>query len=387
MVDALFVNSGILGQRTFAAFVEAAFVGRPGDVRATQVVLADDLSPAERVRRRVLCARLWPDGLAGARNLDRFRFRAELNGGLVARDRIRRLERAGQRFDVLHFHRQATAYASVRRMHRTPSIVSIDCTQRCVLDLARSEAERRSYLPNVRRDGEVFRAARLIVATSRWAADSVGEMYPDCVTPVEVMPNPVLLEHFDAGWPELRAARAAAPGYRPRVLFMGGDFVRKGGDDLVAAWRDAELGERASLDLVTHRAVPGAAGVPGVWVHTGVAARSERWRALWRDADLFVLPTRDEAFGTVFQEAAAAGLPTVGTRINAVPEIVADGATGVLVDAGDRAALARALGALVASAGLCREMGERARARIAHVADPDAYRDRLAAALHRLAKA
>lgn len=387
MVNTLFVNSGILGQRTFAAFVDEAFVGEREGVCGTQVVLADGLTPLERVRRRVVCTRLWPDGLAGARNLDRFRFRAEVHAGLLARDRIRALERAGDRFQVLHFHRQATAYASLRRMRRTPSIVSIDCTQRCVLDLARSEAERRSYLPNVRRDGEVFRAARLIVSTSRWAAESVRAMYPDCATPIEVMPNPVLLDHFDAGWAALRAARAAEPGYRPRVLFMGGDFARKGGGDLLDAWRDAALGERASLDLVTHRAVAAADGVPGVRVHTGVAARSERWRALWRGADLFVLPTRDEAFGTVFQEAAAAGLPTIGTRINAVPEIVVEGETGVLVDAGDRVALARALGALAASSGMRGEMGERARARIARVADPGAYRDRLAAAIRRLAEA
>jgi glycosyltransferase involved in cell wall biosynthesis len=384
MIDALFVNSGILGQRTFAAFVDAAFAGERDGIRATQVVLTEGLTPRERAVRRLLCARLWPDA-AGPKNLDRFRFRAELNAGLLARGRIRRLEAAGRPFDVLHFHRQATAYASLDRMARTPSIVSIDCTQRYLMETAATRAEARSYLPNLRRDGEIFRAARLVVSTSQWAADSLRAAYPACATEVAVMPNPVLLEHFDAGWARERHARAAAPGYRPRVLFMGGDFARKGGPDLVAAWRDGGFGARARLDLVTHAAVPGAAGADGIRVHTGVAAHSAAWRALWRAADLFVLPTRDEAFGTVFQEAGAAALPTVGTRITAIPEIVLDGESGVLLKPGDRAALAAALDRLLASADLRREMGERARRQVERTADPGAYRARLAEAIHRLA--
>lgn len=384
MIEALFVNSGILGQRTFAAFVEAAFAGARDGVHATQVVLTDELTFVERALRRVLCTRLLPDR-PGLRNLDRYRWRAELNAGLVAAGRIRRLEKQGKRFDVLHFHRQTTAYASLARMRRTPSIVSIDCTAGYLVKLAAGPAEARSYAPNVRRDGQVFDAARLIVSTSRWAADSLRAEYPRCATEVVVMPSPVLLEHFDAGWAELRHARAAEPGYRPRVLFMGGDFARKGGDDLVAAWRAGGFGARARLDVVTHVPVPGAAEADGIHVHTGVSARSEAWCGLWRDADLFVLPTRDEAFGTVFQEAAAAGLPTIGTRITAVPEIVLEGETGVLVEPGNRAALAAALDRLLASAELRREMGTRARRHAEATADPAAYRETLAAAIHRLA--
>jgi alpha-maltose-1-phosphate synthase len=385
MIDALFVNSGILGQRTFAAFVERELVGERDGLRAAQVVLTEGLTVPERLVRRALCTPLWPDGLGGMRNLDRLRLRAEWNAGLVARRRIRQLESAGRRFDVLHFHRQATAYASLGRMRVTPSIASIDCTQVCVMQHAATEAERRSYLPNLRRDGRIFHAARLIVSTSRWAAESVRELYPRCETPIEVMPNPVLFDAFDPGWIAERHARAAEPGYLPRVLFMGGDFPRKGGPDLVRAWREARLGERARLDLVTHLPVAEADPALGMHVHTGVTAHSPAWRALWRDADVFVLPTRDEAFGTVFQEAAAAGLPAVGTRLNAIPEVVVEGETGLLVPPGDRAALTAALETLVASAELRREMGSRARDHIVRVADPGAYRDRLAAAIHRLA--
>jgi len=243
---ALFVNSGILGLKTFARFIEHAFVSPRDDVRATQIVLSEGLTPAERALRRVVCSRLWHDGWAGMANLDFMRYRAEWNAGLLARKRIRELERSGERFDVLHFHRQATSYASLRRIRTTPTIVSIDCTQRCVVRSARSRLEARTYRPNVRRDGEIFQAAKLIISTSRWAADCLREEYPDCTTEIAIMPNPVELDGFDPAWIEERHARAKqSSGYRPGVLFMGGDFPRKGGHDLLEAWRAGQLGRRA----------------------------------------------------------------------------------------------------------------------------------------------
>jgi glycosyltransferase involved in cell wall biosynthesis len=385
-VNALFVNSGILGQQTFARFVDRAFVGFQQGLRGTQIVLAERLTPGERALRRLLCLPLWPPGAGGLKNLDLLRFRAELHAGLLARRRIRQLERAGQRFDVLHFHRQATAYASLGRMRTTPSIVSIDCTQRPVLGQAAHRVEAASYAPNVRRDGEIFRAARLIVSTSRWAAACVRKEYPDCTTEIAVMPDPVQLDAFDPEWIEARRARAQTPGYRPRVLFMGGDFQRKGGHDLLSCWRDAAMGERAALDIVTAAPIAPDRLAPGVTVHLGVTAHSASWRALWRAADLFVLPTRDEAFGLVFQEAAAAGLAAIGTTINAVPEIVDDGRSGFLVPPACREALATALERLIASAELRHEMGSRARQTIVRTADPDEYRHTLREAMFRVTK-
>jgi alpha-maltose-1-phosphate synthase len=382
VVRALFINSGILGQVAFARFISHAFAEEFEGIRARQVVITDHLTVAERLRRRILCMRLWPDGLGGMRNLDRHRFRAELNAGLVARDRIAR-EEAREPIDVLHFHRQATAYASLDRMRRTPAIVSIDCTQRCVVEVAKNELEAQSYLPNVRRDGEIFKAAKLIISTSEWAAKSLRDEYPSCTTEVTVMPTPVHLDAFDPAWPVERFARARASA-RPRVLFVGGDFPRKGGYTLLDAWRDGRFGERASLDLVTNWPLDKSALSEGVTVHRGVNAYTPTWSGLWKDADLFVMPTRDEAFGNVFQEAGAAGLPAIGTSIHAVPEQIVDGETGVLIEPDNRAQLANALNVLLASAERRREMGLAARQRVERRADPENYRRGLAAAIHRV---
>lgn len=372
-----FVNGGILGLTSYASWVQRIFADSR-ELQAEHFVLSENLPVSERIVRRILCQALWPD-LPGARNLDLARYRREMNSGLQARRRLR--ARGIGHFDVLHFHRQATAYASLDFMERVPSIVSIDCTQTCVLQDATSAIERWSLGFNVRRDGEILRRAAAIVSTSRWTAEDVERMYPDCRAPIHVMPNPVRLDLFDRGWIDERRSRGTA---RTQCLFIGGDFPRKGGHDLLDAWVRADCSRRADLILVTEWPLP----VPlpaGVRVLTGIRANTPGWTAVWRDADLFVMPTRNEAFGLVYQEAAAAGLPAIGTRLNAVPEIIEDGDTGLLVTPGDIPGLAAALEQLISSADIRARLGRAARAKIEHEADPEIHRAQLVALIRQVA--
>lgn len=374
-----FVNGGILGLLSYAAWVRRRFSDVP-DVHAEFFVLSEQLSLGERVIRRALCQRLAPD-LPGWRNTDRLRYRAELNAGLLARRRL--LARGLEHFDVLHFHRQATAYLSLDLMEKVPSIVSIDCTQSCVLQDAASARERRSLAPNVRRDGEIFRRAAAIVSTSQWAAADLRRMYPDCRTPIHVMHNPVRLVLFDRAWMDERRARGDAE--RVTFLFVGGDFPRKGGPDLLEAWTAGNLASRAELVIVSDWPIPEPLP-PGVRVVRGVRGETPAWTNLWRTADVFVMPTRNEAFGLVYQEAAAAGLPSIGTRLNAVPELIDDGRTGVLVTRGDRAELITAMESLAASRERRYQMGIAARHKVEVEAEPEDHRRALVALITQAAE-
>ena len=372
-----FVNGGILGLTSYANWARHAFTDS-GDIHAEHFLLTDGLSIRERIVRRVLCQQLWPN-LRGSRNLDLARFRRELNSGLQARHRL--VTRGLDHFDVVHFHRQATAYASLDLLDRRPSIVSIDCTQTCVIQDTTSDVERWSLQFNVRRDGAIMRRAAAIVSTSEWTANDIRRLYPDCRTPIHVMPNPVRLDLFDPAWIDERRSRR---GGRVQCLFIGGDFPRKGGFDLLEAWERGGFADRADLTLVTGWPLPSPLPA-AVRVQTGISAYTAAWTAVWRTADVFVMPTRNEAFGLVYQEAAAAGLPTIGSRLNAVPEIVTDGVTGILMTPGNIEELTAALDRLIADSALREQLGRAARAKIEQDADPVVHRERLLALIKQVA--
>lgn len=194
----------------------------------------------------------------------------------------------------------------------------------------------------------VFRGAAGFVGWSNWVRQSLVRDYGCREEDIAVIPPGIDLEMF-------------APGDRdhelPRILFVGGDFERKGGDLLLRVFRQ-HLRGRAELILVTRDAVPEE---PGVVVHRDVQANSAALRGLFAGSDIFALPTRADCFSLVCMEALAAGLPIVTTRIGGVPEIVRDGATGYAVAVDDEQAIATALLSLVQDPGLRQEMSRAAR--------------------------
>ncbi len=103
--------------------------------------------------------------------------------------------------------------------------------------------------------------------------------------------------------------------------------------------------------------------------------------ALYGDADLYVWPAINEAYGMAFLEAQAAGLPVVAGRTGGVPSVVADGVTGLLVPIGDAAAFADAVARLLDEPELRARIGAAARQRIASQHDEPAAARALAAAL------
>ena len=97
-------------------------------------------------------------------------------------------------------------------------------------------------------------------------------------------------------------------------------------------------------------------------------------------ADCFCLPTVQEGFGIAFTEAMAAGLPVVACRAAAVPEVVEDGRTGLLVSPRSPEELAMAMDKVLGSAALRRELGDNGRRRV-EALDLDRVASRLLEAL------
>ena len=85
---------------------------------------------------------------------------------------------------------------------------------------------------------------------------------------------------------------------------------------------------------------------------------------LLQSSDIFLLATVGEAFGLVLAESMACGVPVVGSRAGAIPEVVEDGKTGLLVKPRSPEAMADAIEKLARDEALHRRMSEAAIARV-----------------------
>jgi glycosyltransferase involved in cell wall biosynthesis len=140
-----------------------------------------------------------------------------------------------------------------------------------------------------------------------------------------------------------------------RLLFVGGDFRRKGGDILLQAFRK-ELKGRCELDIVTREEVETSPG-EGIRVHHGLTSNAPALLDLYANADMFVFPTLGDCLPIAVMEAMASGLPVVSTCVGAISEEVEDGRTGFLTPPGDAMKLAELVARLAGDRELRHAMG------------------------------
>jgi len=218
-----------------------------------------------------------------------------------------------------------------------------------------------------RLEGRHVHRADRVITSSAYSAGRIAEFYDLNRDKITVVPE---LIDLDRWWRELAAApREEGP---PQILTVAHLYPRKGVDTLLRAFAnistDATLRiagtgpERARLEhLAQTLELTDRVHFLG---HLPFAALV----AEYRNATIFALPTEQEGFGIVFLEAMASSLPIVATRVAAVPEVVSDGVTGLLVDPGDESTLAQTLETLLADAALRARLGSAGRARAARFA-------------------
>lgn len=226
-------------------------------------------------------------------------------------------------------------------------------------------------------------AATLRISNSHFTARRMEHERPD-VGPVVACPLALL--------PEGQASDGVDEGLlkrvrRPSALVVGrmSSAERyKGHDLLIEVWptvRASVPGAQLVIagggnDELRLREKARAAGLADDVVFCGRVSDATLAR-LYDLSSVYAMPSRGEGFGIVYLEAMRAGRACVGCADDGASDVIADGETGFLLPAGDRAALASTLTLLLSTSELARRMGDAGRRRYEREFTFDSFRDRL----------
>ena len=305
-------------------------------VEPTWIVLSDDVP-------------LWIDKAPGLPK----RIKNRLRASLMLREGLRQGP-----FDATFIATSSALTTLPRYMKRHPSFLYIDATPKQLFDFGDFYGWHESKNPRVeqwkhQKRAAAYQSARGVFSMSQWAADSAVADYGTLAKNTHVLPPGVDLTQWQPGDPARKAQKDGCD-----LLFVGGDFARKGGP-LLLDWAAATKTTGWRLHLVTPQAVE--TNDPRICVYNDLTSNDPRLQALYAQADAFVLPTQADCFSWAGIEALASGLPLVIAQTGGTGEIAQAGKTGYLLPQNDPPALAQSLEALIGSPPLRAKMGQAAR--------------------------
>lgn len=170
--------------------------------------------------------------------------------------------------------------------------------------------------------------------------------------------------------PELNGIEDRAHSRHIDILFLGVINQAKGVFDLLPAFKDA-LSLEPTLRLVIGgkgeieraQAMARELNIESNVIFAGWVSGEEKLK-LFRQAQLYVLPSYNEGLPVSVLEAMSWQIPVISTRVGGIPELVRDGVDGLLINAGDQTALAKALSRVGQDTKLRRQMGANARQQV-----------------------
>jgi glycosyltransferase involved in cell wall biosynthesis len=185
---------------------------------------------------------------------------------------------------------------------------------------------------------------------------------------ISVIPNGVDLRGFDAG---LRAAERPPQPRKEQVIGIVARLdLQKGFEYLLGALRRLR-DTFPGLRLLAVGEGPDRAAIEALVTEHGLndvvtlAGQQSDMPAMYASMDLFVLPSLNEGLPMTLLEAMAASRPVIATRVGAVPTVIRNGETGLLIEPADEAELMGAIGALLRDPELCQRLAQGARAHVA----------------------
>ena len=209
---------------------------------------------------------------------------------------------------------------------------------------------RRLFQMLARLEARNARHADVVLADSIYCRDAIVRHYGIPAGRIRLVPEGIDL----ARWQRL-AGQTPHLGDGATILCVARQYPRKHVADLLRALPQVRRAVPSAHAVIVGdgpehaalRALAAELGLGHAVQLLGAIADDDAVARWYRHADVFCLPSVQEAFGIVFLEAMASGLPVVATRAAAIPEVVPDGQAGLLVPPGDVDALAAALTTLL----------------------------------------
>ena len=286
-----------------------------------------------------------------------------------------------QDIDAVVVNTQSVALALARWRVSLPLFICLDATfsQLAASRWFAPNSGSRIFLPLttaslLKRERQVLQRAERLLVWSKAVRDSLLEDYGSSPERVHVLPPSIDLD-VRKGADTVNA--------RPQILFVGGDFKRKGGELLLDCYRRWFSGT-CDLHLVTQSPMDPE---PDIHVHHGVRPFTAAWRECWQSADVFVFPSELETFGIVLVEALAFGVPVISTDTGAARYILSDGRAGLLLEDRRPETLAQALRRVLGDLPAARQRARYGRSRVEEDFDLSKNTQRLATWLEEAVRA
>jgi len=336
-------------------FVSAPFSGVEVYLRNLQTVLSD--------RRDIHSFWIWIDSALHRRTPYLPRLNWSVKASLSASSRIRALENSGEKLDAAFFNHLTPLTFLTRFRKMVPTVISLDATPLLLREFSEwYHLGKGAYRPNWvnrlthRLTKRCYNDAALIIAWSEKVKQSLVREYGVDPGKIKIIPPGVDLEAWT------KRPRRARPLQKSKqcikLLFVGRDFLRKGGDLLLKLSREEPF-RNCEFHFVTGSY--GGESSANLFIHENVKANSDEMLALYQNADIAVLPTRADFTPLAICEAMAMELPVIASDVGNIREMVVDGKTGFVIPPGDEDALKRSLQKLISSQRLRREFGRNGR--------------------------
>ncbi len=178
---------------------------------------------------------------------------------------------------------------------------------------------------------DCLKKAKLLLFSSGWAARSAIEMHGISKSKIRIVPFGANLD-ISHSLGDVRQMIKVRSRRCIKFLFVGKEWYRKGGDIVLRIAKQLHImGHAIEVTLVgcdPEEHLPPYVRVEGL-ISKNSQAERDKIRRLYQDAHFLFVPSRAEAYGIVFCEANAFGVPCLTTSVGGIPEVVKDGINGM----------------------------------------------------------